>query len=206
MRGLLPDTRSQVACVFTALLAIALSVYWLIFTIRQKWIYGQQHPQQLVSYETVASLLSFFGLGFWDPHFGASASSYFAVLPSWSGGNSKYDGFRCYNSSAVLYEFCVPADANGQPILDPQRAPAGEVDGASAGSISLSEFQQWPQQFTPFSGGISFLVFLLSEDSTKENFDPYINLFAASPQQTLAMLETSTNPETSLHGLKAESF
>jgi hypothetical protein len=61
LRKLFPDPRSQLACALVAALAFAGSVWWLVYTVQSKWIYGRDHPLQVVSYDAVQSLPSFFG-------------------------------------------------------------------------------------------------------------------------------------------------
>jgi hypothetical protein len=60
-RKLLPDRRSQFASILVALLALAVTSYWLVSTVRDKWMEGISHPQQVVSFEAASSLPSFFG-------------------------------------------------------------------------------------------------------------------------------------------------
>jgi hypothetical protein len=87
VRKLLPDPRSRVASIFVAIIALALSLYWLVSTTRSKWLYGIAHPQQLVSYDSVASLPSFFGhiisneIGVVNQD--NISDSFFAVVPFW---------------------------------------------------------------------------------------------------------------------------
>lgn len=61
---LLPDTRSQIAFAVAFLAALGVSLYWLIYTIQSKWLYGLSHPQQIVSYEKVKSFPALFGIAF----------------------------------------------------------------------------------------------------------------------------------------------
>jgi hypothetical protein len=61
---LLPDTRSQLAFAVAFLAALGVSLYWLIYTIQSKWLYGLSHPQQIVSYEKVKSFPALFGIAF----------------------------------------------------------------------------------------------------------------------------------------------
>ena len=61
---LLPDTRSQLAFAVAFLVALGVSLYWLIYTIQSKWLYGLSHPQQIVSYEKVKSFPALFGIAF----------------------------------------------------------------------------------------------------------------------------------------------
>jgi hypothetical protein len=85
LRKLLPDPRSRVASAIVALLAIALSLYWLVSTIQNKWIEGRRNPQQIVTFDQAESLPSFFGLGFDDSTVQQKPTeSFFKVLPAWS--------------------------------------------------------------------------------------------------------------------------
>jgi hypothetical protein len=86
VRKLLPDRRSRFACALIAMLATAASVYWLTDTVQNKWIESRQNPQQIVTFETVQSLPSFFGHAFADESVPLSPAnkSFFKLLPSWS--------------------------------------------------------------------------------------------------------------------------
>ena len=48
---LLPELRSRLAFLLAFLLALGLSIAWLVPTIRGKWLYGLSHPAQSVTYE-----------------------------------------------------------------------------------------------------------------------------------------------------------
>lgn len=61
---LLPDTRSQIAFGVAFLAALGVSLFWLIYTIQSKWLYGLAHPQQVVSFEKAKSLPALFGITF----------------------------------------------------------------------------------------------------------------------------------------------
>jgi hypothetical protein len=191
LRRLLPDSGSKIAALITALLALSLSMYWLINTVQSKWIYGLSHPQQILSYETAASLPSFFGHAFTIGTADSPSTSYSSVRPDWRREDGSYTvaGFHCTTEQDV--EFCVPADANGLPLLRPQNAPAGEMDGAAAGLLTLSAFQQWPQQFTPtYDQTLDFVILLLQIDDPVARTVPYVQMASATPQEALALLES----------------
>jgi hypothetical protein len=80
---LLPDPRSQFACIVSAVVALGLSIYWLVNTVQSKWLYGYTHPLQIVSFEPALSLPSFFSLGFFDEYSNVTGK-YFKVLPLWT--------------------------------------------------------------------------------------------------------------------------
>ena len=44
--------------------ALGVSLYWLIYTIQSKWLYGLAHPQQVVTFEKAKSLPALFGIAF----------------------------------------------------------------------------------------------------------------------------------------------
>jgi hypothetical protein len=61
VRAIFPDSRSRTAALLVGCVLLALSLYWLFYTIQTKWLDGHAHPQQIVTYEPVSSLPSFFG-------------------------------------------------------------------------------------------------------------------------------------------------
>ena len=58
---LFPDARSRLLFVLCLLASLALSIVWLVNTVKSKWLYSIHHPQQFVSYERVQSLPALFG-------------------------------------------------------------------------------------------------------------------------------------------------
>jgi hypothetical protein len=82
VRKLFPEPSSRLVCAVSILVAASLSCWWLIYTIQQKWINGIQNPQQVITYEDVASLPSFLRFEF-DTLYPSANDSYLQVLPLW---------------------------------------------------------------------------------------------------------------------------
>ena len=59
-----PERRSRLIFFFTLIVAVAISIYWFVYTIQSKWIYSRNHPLQTVSLELAPSLPALFGHGF----------------------------------------------------------------------------------------------------------------------------------------------
>ena len=58
----LPHPHSRVAFAVSFLLALALSLWWLISTVRSKWLADIAHPVQAVSWDRETSFTALFGL------------------------------------------------------------------------------------------------------------------------------------------------
>ena len=86
VRRRIPDPRSRWAFLFALLGAVALSLWWLINTVQNKWIYSNQHPQQIITFERVTSLPALFGLSlvYYNYSVPADANLFRRVTPLWS--------------------------------------------------------------------------------------------------------------------------
>jgi len=138
-----------VALVVAAVLALAASVWWLVYTIQFKWLYGLTHPLVTVSVESVQSLPVFFGAAVLP---GNMELVYLRTIPwMWNDVSglreTRYvsctglDGVKQYD---ILW--CLPTDESGALWLTADRAgaPADERSGASARSALMND---WPLQF-----------------------------------------------------------
>lgn len=58
----LPNPHSRVAFALSFVLALALSLWWLISTVRSKWLQDIAHPVQAVSWDRETKFTALFGL------------------------------------------------------------------------------------------------------------------------------------------------
>lgn len=58
----LPNPHSRIAFALSFLLALALSLWWLISTVRSKWLQDIAHPVQAVSWDREIKFTALFGL------------------------------------------------------------------------------------------------------------------------------------------------
>ena len=147
LSALFPDRRSRYVAVLAFLLAVAVSLYWLVWTIQTKWL--NEPTIQSISYERVGSLPALFGLMF---SYSVPADYVYArkVIPliqrTDSGPTIATNYINCNETFLLAWSaMCQPLDPNtGLPIFSVSAAPPGELDGASAEHMDLSRF---PLQF-----------------------------------------------------------
>lgn len=152
------DKHSRFAFVLAFLLALAVSIYWLQFTIVQRWKYSLDHPLQTVSFETVDQLPAILALElkFTDQFLPLESTYMQRVIPLLISPTYSYlpnPSIACtnldFNGANVL---CQQVDSSGNPVVNVADAPAGEVDGSYAEHIDAGLF---PLQYRMIAGAES---------------------------------------------------
>ena len=155
------DRQSQVAAVLAFLGALAVSIYWLIWVVEQRWIYSNQHPVQSVTFEPVQSLPAIIGIQvlFEEMFVPAEYTLFRKVIPQLSvkaGRVFNVSGVTCTGSSFFGTEAALcQQTVNGQSALL-AGAPTGELNGESASRFELSTL---PLQYAP-NGGLDGVLCL----------------------------------------------
>ena len=203
------DKHSRLAFVLAFLLALAVSCYWLQYTIVHRWQYSLDHPLQTISFETVDQLPAILAIELKsaEQFLPIEATYMQRVIPlliSESYGYIPNPDIACtnqdFNGPSVL---CQQVNSQGKPVVDVTNAPAGELDGSYADHIDAGAF---PLQYRMIDGVLSqsacFSVQVLVNSSaidltsSQRDFPPTFVLLSLGLTSLLSQLELIAHGHT----------